>query len=141
MEELTRLERLLPQIQQTSEESLRPEFYLSLYRDLPPARGDEIANECSRIQAAFPQLPPTFFLILTQRIVEKKIPIRQITDAVNNLIDNFRYPTPTVADVIGFDKKVKVYTHPEVVAMLNKGFEFSDFEKISLNEKVRWIMK
>jgi hypothetical protein len=141
MGELTRLERLLPQIQQTSEESLRPEFYLSLYRDLPPARGDEIANECSRIQAAFPQLPPTFFLILTQRIVEKKIPIRQITDAVNNLIDNFRFPTPTIADIIGFDKKVKLFSHAEVVAMLPKGYEFTDFEKIELNGKIRWTLK
>ena len=29
----------------------------------------------------------------------------------------------------------------EVVAMLPKGYEFTDFEKIELNGKIRWTLK
>ena len=57
------------------------------------------------------------------------------------VIDNFKYPVPTVADIISWDKKVKIYTHREVVDLIPQGYDFSMFEKITINEQVRWIKK
>ena len=93
------------------------------------------------MQQCFPQTPPGLILILSQRIVDKKMPAAQVTDAVNNLIDNFKYPVPTVADVVGWDKKVRVYTHQEIVDLIPKGYDFTMFEKITVNGQVRWIQK
>lgn len=114
---------------------------VSIYRNLPPANEEEVRNEVKRIHAAFPQAPNQLILIMSQRIVERGLSREQLVDAVNNLIDNFRFPVPTVADIIGFDKKVKLFSHAEVVAMLPKGYEFTDFEKIELNGKIRWTLK
>lgn len=80
-------------------------------------------------------------IILTQRITEKRMSAEQVTDAVNNLIDNFKYPVPTVADIVSWDKKVKIYTHREVVDLLPQGYDFSMFEKITVNNQPRWIKK
>lgn len=79
-------------------------------------------------------------LIMMQRIAEKKMTAQQITDAVNNLIDNFKYQVPTIADVVSFDRKVKLYTHQEIVDLIPKGYEFSMFEKITINGQVRWVL-
>jgi predicted methyltransferase len=112
-----------------------------MYQNQPPAKIDHVKNECKRLQAAFPQTPPQLILILTQRIVEKKISGQQITDAVNNLIDNYKYPVPTVAEILSWDKKVKLYKHSEVVELIPKGYDFTMFEKVEINNQVRWILK
>ena len=36
-------------------------------------------------------------------------------DAVLNLIKTCPYPEPTIANVLGYDKKVKIYTHQELM--------------------------
>lgn len=80
-------------------------------------------------------------IILSQRIIARKMTARQLTDAVNNLIDNYRYPIPTIAEVIGFDKKVKVYTHQDVVKSIQEGFTFENYDIIEINGQKRWTLK
>lgn len=132
------------QVQRTSIVSLitsQPITELSEYYGLQPATIDQIKNECKKLQACFPQMQPAMMGVMIDRIMSKKMPYAQVKDAVNNIIDNFKYPVPTVADVISWDKKVKLYTHAEVVADIPKGFEFSDYTMVTVNEEKRWIRK
>ncbi len=66
---------------------------------------------------------------------------KQVTDAINNVIDTYRFPIPMVADIISFDKKVKIYTHQEICAMIPQGYTFENFEKVTINGQVRWLLK
>jgi len=79
--------------------------------------------------------------VLIFRIRDKKIPAQRLRDAVLFLIDNFKYPCPTIADVISFDRKTKLYTHQEVVKSLSDGYEFNDYEMIEIAGNKRWIRK
>ena len=139
--ELIGEEKSLQQILTTSASSSNLDSEVSLYQSQLPATVDYVKNECQRLQQCFPQITPGFIVILVQRIAEKKMSNQHITDAINNLIDTYKYPIPTIADIISFDKKVKIYTHPEIINMIPKGYDFSMFEKIEFNGKVRWVLK
>lgn len=54
---------------------------------------------------------------------------QRLTDAVNNVIDTCIYPTPTVANFISFDKRVKTYKYPEICEMLNEDIRAFDHYK------------
>jgi hypothetical protein len=114
---------------------------LSLYSDEPPSEKILIANECERLRIAFPTIQREFIGVLVQMVLKKGMSKNQLIDSIDNILMNYKYPHPTVADVIGFDKRVKLYTHAEVVADIPKGFEFNDYDMISINEQKRWIRK
>lgn len=87
-----------------------------------------LANEVAainitKIKAAFPALPDAFFDILASRIIDNDFCNERLTDAVNHVIDTCQYPTPTVADFVSFDRKIKVFNYEE---MLKKGGEFGN---------------
>jgi hypothetical protein len=100
-----------------------------------------IATESKKIQSAFPSLPKTFFDLLSERIVLNNFSDERLKAAVGYLLDNFKYPTPTIADIISFDKRVKLYSYSDVLESLDKGRIWSDFIKILRNEKIFWIKK
>lgn len=114
---------------------------ISLYRDDKLATEKEIMVECMRLRIAFPSINPEFIALLVQMVVKEKMTKTQIVDSVDNLMRNFKYPHPTISDIIGWDKKVKLYTHAEVVADIPKGFEFSAYDMITINNEKRWIRK
>jgi len=86
-------------------------------------------------------MQPGFVVVLCQRIAEKLMSAKQVTDAINNVIDTYRFPVPLVADIVSWDKRIKIYTHQEICEMIPKGYTFDNFEKITVNGLVRWIMK
>ena len=62
----------------------------------------------------------------------------RLTDAVNNLIRTYAYPSPPrIADILGFDRKIKIYTYNQVCDMVANGEKFSNFEKY--NE--HWVLR
>ena len=87
------------------------------------AGNGELTKECitqqmAKIKQAFPNLTPQFLSILLDRILENEtMTDRKLTDAVNNVIDTFEYPNPTVAKFLNYDKKVELLTYDKVVAM------------------------
>lgn len=92
---------------------------LSLYKgDLTPII---VLREIARAKAAFPALPNTFFDILRDRINANKFSDERFTDSVNNVIDTCPYPTPTIANFISFDKRIKINSYEE---MMKKASEF-----------------
>jgi hypothetical protein len=86
-------------------------------------------------------MPGGMMVILAQRIMDKKMSANQLTDAINNVIDTLKYPIPTVADIVSYDKKEKLYNHKEVAESIKEGYSFDDYEMITINDKKRWIRK
>ena len=128
------MQRLLPE---TSGQIIRErrEDSVSIYKGELTTKN--IINRTKDIKAAFPQLPPEFFDILAKRVKANKFSDARLNDAVGNLIDTCRYPLPTIADVISFDKRVKLYTYSELTAKVNQGYSMKDFKK--LDDKKLWV--
>lgn len=82
-----------------------------------------------------------FFDLLAERIVGQGFSDARLTDAVNHVIDNFQYKELNVSDVIGFDKRVKYYTQPEVCDLsCEKGYKWEDFTKRMINGTYYWVL-
>ena len=88
-----------------------------------------------KIKDTFPALPAGFYDVLMDRIKDKNFSDKRLQDAINNVIDNCVYPTPTIANIISFDKRIKLYTYNEVLVIVDKGGSFDDFKVIERNGK------
>ena len=80
----------------------------------------ELTKECllksiKRIKNAFPQLTPGFYDILQEMIKKDNFCDSRLIDAVDNVIRTCIYPTPTIAEFISFDKKLKIFSYEEAV--------------------------
>ena len=79
-----------------------------------------IIEQVKKIKLAFPSLPAGFYDILTDRIRDLKLPDEQLIDAVNNLIDTCIYPNPTIASILSWDRRIKLYTYRDIVQLVNQ---------------------
>lgn len=93
---------------------------ISIYKD-GPLTGTCLVNSIATIQKAFPSLPIGFYDVFTFRLAENGFTDDRLKDAVNNVIDTCVYPTPTIAQFISFDKRIKVYKYPEIIKMIEDG--------------------
>ena len=84
---------------------------------------------------AFPVMKQNFFNLLTERVVYHNFTSKKLEDAVNNVIDNFKYKELNISDLIGFDKKIKLFNGKEFCEMQIRGYKCSDFGIIEKNEK------
>ena len=95
----------------------------------------EMINQVKRLKSAFPNAEPGFFDLVMERAKETGFTNTRLVDAVNNVIDNFRYPQPMVSDVISFDRRVKLHSYLDMTEKVNRGgasvwdnFEVRDFD-------------
>lgn len=101
-----------------------------------------IAINLKKLKEAFPRMQPAFFNLLSERVIANGFSDKRLTDAVNNVIDNFEFKELNVSDIIKFDRKVKMYTYTEAAAMVTAGkATFEDFEKREINGNVLRILK
>jgi hypothetical protein len=91
-----------------------------------------------KIRQTFPSLPVGFFDILSDRLVANNFTDKRLRDAVEYTIDNCIYPTPTIAQFISFDKRIKLYTYDQVLKLNDelggKAFEIYRPVKIGNNK-------
>lgn len=113
---------------------------MSIYTDeLTP---QTVIDQVKRVQSTFPGLHPGFFDSLTDAFIRNNFTDARVKDAINHVIDTCPYPLPTVAQFISFDKKIKLYRHPEVCDMVSNGYTWDGFEIIRReNEKPLWRLK
>ena len=115
---------------------------LSLYQD-SIAEPVQIAGAVKTLKAAFPKMEDEFFMLLCKRIGANEFTAKRLEDAVSHVIDNFRYKELNVADVISFDKRVRLYSYDEVCDMCASGRANmkEDFEIKKIGEKKYWAKK
>jgi hypothetical protein len=100
----------------------------------------ELARNVARVKAAFPSLPPEFYQLLIDRLKEKGFSDDRLSDAVNNVIDHCQYPTPTLANFLSWDKRVKILTYQELCTMVTKGeASFDNYSKIMIGGKLHYV--
>lgn len=94
-----------------------------------------LVNNIAIIKKSFPSLPIEFYDVFMDRIKANKFNDDRLNDAVAHVIDNCVYPTPTIAQFISFDKKIKVYKYPEIVKMVEDGDPnaFDRYKRIVIN--------
>jgi len=125
-------------LQDSPGESVRE---MSLYSDnLTP---DCVVVELKKLEINFPTIDKLFIDLLSERLVANNFTNKRLRDAVAYLIDNFKYQKPKVSDIIGFDKKIKIYTYYEIYSMIEKGESsgFEEFEKVEINGVIYRIKK
>src|SRR5690554_2202106 len=102
--------------------------YLSIYTGELTQR--EMTKCMARLKVAFPSLPKEFYGLLGNRMMEKGFTDDKMRDAINYVIDNCKYPVPSIAEFLSFDKVVKLYSYQEVSVLVTKNeASFDDFEK------------
>ena len=94
------------------------ECFLSVYAGA--LETETVAKTVSKVKAAFPALTPEYFKLFIDRVKEKGFSNERMIDAVNNVIDNCQYPTPTLANFLSFDKKVKIITYNELCNLVTR---------------------
>jgi hypothetical protein len=82
-----------------------------------------VVASVAKIKAAFPALPGSFYDTFTERIIDNEFCDERLTAAVNCVIDNCLYPTPTIAQFISFDRRVKFYTYEEMLKMSSENVD------------------
>jgi hypothetical protein len=99
--------------------------------------GSELGAKClvdsiATIQKAFPSLPIGFFDVFTDRLADNGFSDDRLRDAVKHVIDTCIYPTPTIAQFISFDKRIKIYKYLDIVQMIEDGDlnAFSRYKRI-----------
>lgn len=92
---------------------------------------------------AFPSLPSEFYDILSNRIIDKRIGDKRLIDAVNHVIDNCIYPTPTIANFITFDKRVKLFAYEQMVKKAEEfgGMIWESYKAVEIpgSDKKVWV--
>jgi hypothetical protein len=108
--------------------TLLGENEISIYNDLLTIKC--VAEQSSRIRKAFPSLTEDFYTSFHQEIKRLNFTNNRLIEAVNELIANCEYPMPTLARVLGFDKKVKIYTYDDICDLVSKGNKWDDYKPI-----------
>ena len=88
-----------------------------------------IANNVTKMKAAFPALPIPFYAMLIDRLKGNGFTSGRLEDAVNHVIDTCIYPTPTIANFINFDVNVKFYTYEQYSKLVDESKNASKFYK------------
>ena len=99
-----------------------------------------VATELRKLKAAFPAIENEYINVLSERIHANAFTEERIKDAVGNLIDNFKYPRPSIADVISFDKRVRLFSYSEYTnEILTKKAFGNDFIKHWIGDTLFWV--
>lgn len=99
-----------------------------------------IYQELKKLVLPFPSAHPDFIKVLSERPVANGFTNRRLKDAIGSVIDDFKYHKPIISNIIGYDRKHKLYTYSEVYRLIYKGevSGFDEFEMIEINgEKFR----
>ena len=95
------------------------------------------------IKKAFPALPKDFYDVFMDRIKANEFNDARLNDAICFVIDNCPYPTPTIANFIAFDKRIKLLSYNDYVDMVAKyGPEVNNtYKPVKLPEREKpvWI--
>jgi hypothetical protein len=105
-------------------QSLQPQSS-ELSKEISIYKGDltqrTVVQNIAIIKKSFPALPIGFYDVFIDRIKANGFNDARLNDAVTHVIDNCVYPTPTIAQFISFDRKIKTYTYSEYCKFCDEG--------------------
>ena len=114
---------------------------ISIYEGDPATR-EQITTEAKKLIAAFPEISNDFLILLIDRITDNNFTADRVRDAINNIIDVSPYKRPAIADIISFDRKIKLFTYEEISAKCAPGYPaFEKFDRIDFYGRIRYVEK
>lgn len=121
---------------------------LSLYQS-GKVTAQTLADCVIEIKKAFPRLPVGWYDVLEKMLDEEKFSDKRLVDATKSLIKNCVYPEPTIANIISFDRTVKVYTYHELMEKYKDCYYmgstqdpiFTEYERVDFYEQERFAKK
>ena len=81
-----------------------------------------------------------FFILLSEFIVKEEFTAERLKDAVNHTIANFQYKELNISDIVGYDRRLKLYT-PAEVHKLKGSYPHPDFKRKEIDGKMFWLLK
>lgn len=101
----------------------------------------ETATKCiAKVKAAFPALAPEFYKVLIERLKDKEFSDQRMTDAINNVIDTCQYPTPTLANFLSYDRRMKLLDYNQLVNLVtSQQASWESFTRIKMNGKFFYV--
>lgn len=98
-----------------------------------------IAENVVKLSQSFPALPPEFFNVFSDRIKAHNYNDERLKAAIDHVIDNCVYPTPTIAQFISFDKRIKLYTYDDVLKLNDQmnGTAFQEYRPVKYGDNPR----
>lgn len=115
---------------------------ISIYK--PSDLTIKVELDCVRkLKLSFPQLPIGFYDILHDRLIANGFTDQRLNDAVSNLVDTCVYPTPTIANIISFDRRIKLHTYEDMTDQVDQYGPgvWDRFAKKRVNGRLYWINK
>ena len=93
-----------------------------------------------KLQSAFPKQNKEFFNVLAERLIANGFTDERLTDAVNNVIDNFQYRELKISDIVKCDKRIKLYNYKEACILVTRdGYELGkDLKRVTMADGVYW---
>jgi hypothetical protein len=114
---------------------------LSVYHD--ELTNGETIKTINRLRIAFPELDQRYFDILMERVIDTHFTDKRLVDAANYVIDNCQYPRPSIAEMISFDKKFRVYRYDELIKLIAEtGVKMENYRAVRLHpdqQKPVWV--
>ena len=114
MENLAKITPQQPMtLQKLSHEITTDTNKLSLYKNdkVTP----EVLAQCFiTLKKAFPKLTKGWYDILEEMLIDESFSNERLIDATKNLVRTCQYPEPTIANMLSFNKEVKIFTYSEV---------------------------
>ena len=116
---------------------------VSIYHKGAKATQEQLTRNIAKLEMAFPKMQRDFFKILLERIDANNFSNKRLENAVNYVIDKFQYKELNVADIISWDKKINIYTHPQICNLIHKSMikGFEDTETRDINGTKYWVLK
>jgi hypothetical protein len=107
-------------------------FEMSIYNDELTTKN--IIKGTGKLKKSFPALTKEFFDVFADRIKDNKFTDNRLNDSINHVIDNCIYPTPSIAQFISFDKRIKLYTYHDIVKMQDQTqHAFKSYRPVKIN--------
>lgn len=97
-----------------------------------------IAASAMKIKAAFPALPIPFYDVFADRIKENNFCDEKLKASTNHVIDNCIYPSPTVAQFLSYDKRIKLYSYDDMLKMAETNIKaFEQYKAVRVGEATK----
>ena len=114
---------------------------ISIYNDGILCK-DILVKQIKKLKSAFPKMEEQQLMILVEEVKKQQFTNQRFIDAVNNVIRTCIYPSPQLAQILGYDQHYRLYSYYEVCNLItNENATFNDFTPIDRNEKKYWVAK
>ena len=116
---------------------------VSIYHKGKKATQEQLTRNIAKLEMAFPKMQGEFFKILLERLDANNFSNKRLENAVNYVIDKFRYKELNVADIISWDRKINIYTYSQICNLIQKSMinGFDDTEIREINGTKYWVLK